>query len=180
MGELVDRLERLAVEAWSPDGRMAATAEGRYQVRLRFVSGAYRKYDEVELGHQLAQLATVLWTRYRREYTEIVAAFHDDDDPATDEEPRDRIFRERLEQLDVSGTSAQGSIALRSRALVRWEVVVTEGTLRRLTEEQFLGELDSAIADILGDYQAQLITLTDELYDIGVPASFRQSATVDR
>jgi hypothetical protein len=180
MGELVDRLERLAVEAWSPDGRIAATARGRYQVQLRFVGGAYRGYADAELGHQLAQLATVLWTRYRREYTEIVAAFHDDDDPVIEDEPRDLVFRERLEQLVVSGTSAQRWIRLRSRALVRWEVTAAEATVRTLTEEQFLGEVDSAVTDILGDYQAQLITLTDEIYDIGVPDSFRRVAATER
>jgi hypothetical protein len=175
MGELVDRLERLAVEARSPNGVITATVRGRYQVALEFLPGAYARHTDGELAYQLGQLAAIVWVRYRREYAETVEAFHDSEDLLIEEEPRDVAFQERLALLIVTGSSAQGWITVRSRALVRWDVSVGDGAVQTLTEDEFLGEADSVLADVLAGYQAQLIMLTDELYGIGVPDSLRRS-----
>lgn len=176
MGELIDRLERLAVEVRSLDGTITATVRGRYQIQLEFLPGTYARRTEDELAYQLGQLAAVVCARYRREYTEMVAVFYDGDDFLDEEAPHDVAFRERLAQMVVIGGSAQRWITIRSRALVRWDVTVADGAVRTLTEEEFLGQANSALADVLADYQSQLIMLTDEMYDIGVPNSLRRSA----
>jgi hypothetical protein len=179
MGELTDRLELISIRASSPDGGIEGTVRGRLDVDIRFVPGAYSRYTESALGGQLAQLGSLLWTRYRREYTETVAAVRAADNLVVDDEPRDVIFRERMEALVVRGSSVQGWITVRSRALVHWEVEVGAGAIRHLSEDEFLAELGGAIADVLRDWQGKLIVLTDEIYDIGVPASLRRAA-VDR
>jgi len=175
MGELTDRLERLVVEASSPDDMIKVTAQGRYEIRVQFQRGAYYGYTDREIARQLAAVASLVWARYRREYTEIVAAFRDDPDAAGEDEPRDRVFQERLEQMTVTGASESGRISLRSRALVRWEVTIADGTVRSLSQQEFLAELSTALAAVFDDYRAQLIILTDEIYDIGVPDSFRRA-----
>jgi hypothetical protein len=175
MGELADRLELISVRASSPDGGIEGTVRGRLQVDVRFAPGAYRRYTDSALGHQLAQLGAVLWSRYRREYTETVAAVRAADNLVVDDDPQDVAFRERMEALVVQGTSAQGWISLRSRALVHWEVEVGAGAIRQLSEEEFLAELSGVIADIPRDWQGKLIILTDEIYDIGVPAPLRRA-----
>lgn len=175
MGELTDRLETLSVRASSPDGGIEGTVRGRLEVDIRFVYDAYRRYTERDLGHQLAQLGALLWTRYRREYIETATAVRAGDDPIIDDQPRDLVFRERMEALIVRGRSAEGWINMRSRALVHWDVDVGVGAVRQLGEDEFLLELSGAIADILRDWQGKLIVLTDEIYDIGVPASLRRA-----
>jgi hypothetical protein len=176
MGELIDRLEMLSVRASSPDGGIEGTVRGRLDVDIRFVHDAYRRYSERDLGHQLAQLGALLWTRYRREYLETATAVRAGDNPIIDDEPRDLAFRERMEALVVHGRSAHGWISMRSRALVHWDVKVGADAIRQLSEDEFLVELSGAIADILRDWQGKLIVLTDEIYDIGVPASLRRAA----
>jgi len=48
--------------------------------------------------------------------------------------------------------------------------------VRALTESEFLGQVDSAVADILRDWQHQVIVLTEEIYGIGVPIALRTAA----
>lgn len=170
MGELSERLDRLAVQTWSPDGNICAEARGEYQISVRFAAGTYRTYTESTLGQQLGRLGALVWTRYRREYTEIMETFLEEE-PLPREDPEDRRFRERLEQLHLAGASADGRIGIRSRALVHWELTIAPGTLRALTEPEFLAQLDGAVREVVADYRARLILLTHEVYDIGLPRS---------
>lgn len=176
MGEFAELLERLTVRADSPDGRIVGVVQGRMQVEIRFADGAYRSYDELGLGHQLSQLAAVLWSRYRREYDEVTDLYRGGA-PAPYEQPEEGVFRERRAALVARGRSAQGWVEASSRGLVRWEVVVGSGALRKLTESEFLGELDTAVADILRDWRLKTVVLSDEVYGIGVPGALRQAYT---
>jgi hypothetical protein len=121
----------------------------------------------------------VLWTRYRRAYVETVAAVRAGDNPIIDDDPRDLEFRERMAALVVQSRSEEGWISLHSRALVDWNVEVGADAIRQLGEDEFLAELSGAVTHIVRDWQGKLIVLTDEIYDIGVPASLRR-ADADR
>ncbi len=172
MGELAERLSLLDVEARSPDGGLTATARGRGDVRVGFAWDTYRSYRAAALARQLEVLATLLWARYRRRYREIVESWVDqDDEPEPTEE--DREFGRRLEELSVTGMSARGLVTIRSRALVSWQVEIAGEPVGSLTEQEFLVELDSAVAALLADHRAKLILLTDAVYDIGLPRSMR-------
>lgn len=172
MGELAERLSLLNVEAQSPDGRLTATARGRRDVQVAFAWDTYRSYRAADLAHQLEALATLLWARYRRRYMEIVASWVDqDEEPETTDE--DREFQRQLEELNVTGKSAAGWVTLRSRALVSWHVEIAGEPVGSLTEQEFLAELDSAVAALLAHHQAKLTLLTDVVYDIGLPRSMR-------
>jgi hypothetical protein len=175
MGEFSDRLMRLSVQADSPDRLISGMVGGRMQVEVSLCDGAYRRYTDADLGHQLGQLAAVLWSRYRREYDEVTDAYREDG-PAPYEQPEDSDFRERRASLVARGRSRDGRIEASSRGLVRWDVSVTPGTVRALTEAEFLAEVGTAVADILRDWQLKVIVLADEIYGIGVPAYLRQPA----
>lgn len=176
MGILIDQLDRLSVEACSPDGCIRAEARGRYRISIQFRRNAYPFYAESVLGQQIAHLATLTWSRYRREYVELVNAFVDD---STGEDSEcDRWFSDGLKQMIVTGSSASGRIRLRSRALVRWECVIAPGTVRALTERDFLAELDQAVAEVTSDYRARVIMLTDEVYGLALPQSYRSPTSV--
>jgi len=172
MGELGERLSLLKVEARSPDGWLTASARGRGVVRVGFAWDTYRGYRAAALAHQLAALATLLWARYRRRYLEIVAGWADEEEEPEPSE-LDREFRERLEGLTVTGVSAHGWVSVRSRALVSWHVEIAGEPVGSLTEQQFLAELDGAVAAVLADHRAKLTLLTDAVYDIGLPRSMR-------
>lgn len=175
MGEYADQLARVSVQAESPNGQIVGRVGGQMQVEIRFRENAYRRFSEHELGHQLGQLASVLWSRYRREYDEVTA-FYRDGEPAPYEESEDVAFRERRAALTVRGRSSRGWIEASSRALVRWEVTVDAGAVRTLTESEFFAELDSAVTDILRDWRHKVIVLTEEIYGIGVPSALRITA----
>lgn len=174
MGEFADLLARVSVRAESPDGQIAGRVSGAPEVEIHFRAGAYPRLSERELGHQLGRLAAVLWSRYRREY-DRVAELYRDGEPARYEQAEDVIFRERRAALTVRGRSTRGWLEAESRALVRWQVTVAAGALRALTEPEFLAELDSAVIDVLRDWQHRVIVLAEEIYGIGVPGTLRTS-----
>jgi hypothetical protein len=164
MGELGARLDRLVINAFSPDGNLTSEICNRIKVDLRFAPGAYARYDAAVLAHQLDQLAALTWTRYRREYLEIAELVlgelrHDGFANAAEAE-----FWTRQEQLTVAGASPSGAVSVRSRALVCWRFQIGAGALERLPEPAFVAEVRAAVADLLADHRSQLALLRDELY----------------
>jgi hypothetical protein len=162
----------LTVTASSPDGQISAEVSWEGQVlSLTFRPGAYRRYTESILSHQLTQLATLLWTRQRRYYREMVDAAFDNPihDDAVDLGPGRREYRQRLGQIVAEGASADRSIRVRTEGMRRWEFTIAEQTLRRLLEREFVGQLSGAVANLLASHQVQVILLKDEIYGLGLP-----------
>jgi hypothetical protein len=176
VAELANTLNSIVIDAPSPDGGVSARVAGR-SITVRFRPGAYARYSEERLAHQLAQLAPVAWAQYRRAYLAAVNDFLETpvpDDPRADDAP-EREFRRRLETLPVQGTSPQGTVTVSSRGLVRWAVTIEPGTLRRLPEQQFLGELAAAVSGLLREHRYKVFVLRDEVFDLGMPAWYRRS-----
>ncbi|WP_436536413.1 hypothetical protein [Actinoplanes sp. HUAS TT8] len=172
MGEFADRLSVLSVRADSPDGQIAGSVGSPPQARVQFRDRSYRQYSDSELGHQLGQLAAVLFARYRREYDEILAAYRDLPPGAGNtryETAQESDFRDRQAALMVRGRSARGRLEVSTRGLVRWDVTVTDGTVSTLSESEFLAETESVVAEVLRGWRNQTALLTSEIYDIGVP-----------
>ncbi len=162
MGELADRLARIVIRANSPDGNIAAEVRGADDIRVQFGRDGYRSYGEEGLGHQLSQLATIAWARYHRDYVEIVDAFLVN--PVESDSDEDREYKARLDQLVSHGTSRQGLIEIRSRALVRWDITITPGALQRLGEQDFLDELRGGLTSVLAEHRMRMVLLRDEIY----------------
>jgi hypothetical protein len=169
MGELAGRLQGIVIEATSPDGLIRARVRGRLDLDLEFGGRAYGSYPAAELARQLGQLATLTWTRYHREYLEVENAFLEWS--VQEKDAHDRQFEERAEQLLVEVSAPGGSVAARSRALVRWDFTLAPDVQRRLTEQQFVGEVLAVARGTVRAYRAARARLLDEFYDLagGLP-----------
>lgn len=164
MGQLAAQLERISVEAVSPDGRITAGVHGRLRLTLEFRGRAYGSYPDHELGHQLGRVADLAWVRYHREYAEVEAAFTDGYQP--DRDPVDRRFEQQAAELTVTGSSPSGWVTIASRALASWTVEVRAGAQRELAEDRFVAEVLAAAAATLGAYRAARSRLLHEYYDL--------------
>jgi hypothetical protein len=172
MDSLADQFSRMTVTATSPDGQISAEVswEGRV-LSLKFRPGAYHRYTEVTVAHQLAQTATLLWTRQRRYYREIIDAtfenpIHDD---APDIDPRQRTYLDRLGKIIAEGASRDNSVRIRTEGMTRWEFTVAEGALRKLPEPEFVTQTSDAVAALLTHHRSQMLLLRDDVYGVVFP-----------
>jgi hypothetical protein len=167
MPELSERLGAIIVEVNSPDRCIRARLAGDDDIDVWFVAGAYRRYSEEGLAHQLASLAKLVWTGHRQEYLRIVGeATGTAARGGTRLHGRRADFRQALAKLTVEGVSPDESVAIRSAGLLRWEFFIRDGTIRRLTEEEFLATVREAVAMLLAEYFTRTHQLKDKFFDL--------------
>lgn len=183
MASIGEHLDRMVVTVNSPDERIHAQVTNYHDVDIWFSTGAYDRYDEDELAHQLARLGVLTWVAYHRGRSEayqksqglsaqeLAAA----ERPATD--PHQRRYEEELNAVEAEGVSSGGTVRIRTRGLMQWDVVIEPGTTRRLGEAAFLNELHTAMRSLLGDREVKIITLKSEYFDIGIPRRWRDLMT---
>jgi hypothetical protein len=182
VGELRDRLDAVAVEATSPDRNIRVGTHGEASsIDVVFRPGAYRRYRESDLAHQLAQAMTQLFDQYRHAQRNAVHAVyeivvHGDD---SDADPESRQYHQRSSQLAASGEDENGTVMISSQGLVTWQLTISNGTTRRLTEQEFLDDLSAAFHDLLIGYRAQLVLLKDEIYGYGNSPDQRRALGLD-
>jgi hypothetical protein len=163
----------LVIRAVSPDGNITAEVRDRDQVDLRFAAGAFRSYDAARLANQLDQLAALTWVRHRRECVEVVALMHGKPADPRDARAEDEVFRHGLEQLTLTGASADGIVSVRSRGLVRWQFQLHGDIPAAVPERAFTAAVRSAVDAVLADHRSQVVLLRDEVYGLGIPAWMR-------
>ena len=174
MGEFADLVAALRVRAHSPDGRIFCEVAGPQQIEVAFPDNGYYEYlADRDLADQLGRLASVAFSRYRREYEEVLHRYRDYQ-PAPYELPADTEFRERQAAIRVSAVSPQRWIEAESRGLARWDVRVEDGARRALTQGEFLAEVGGAVSALMRDWRHKVIALTDKIYSIGTPRAYRQ------
>lgn len=176
---VIDYLNRMVIEATSPDGNVHARVSAGPEVELWFRPGAVDRYTEDRLEHQLSRLASATAAAYLRGQAEAYRRADDIDPAETDgsrsEDPRRRRFTEALNAVRGEGSSARGTVGVRTVGLVRWAVEIRPGTLRRLDEQLLLSELHSALAALLRDREMKITLLKAEIYDLGLPSSWRDA-----
>lgn len=182
MGELRDRLDAVAVDAASPDRNIRVGAHGEASsIDVAFRPGAYRRYREADLAHQLAQAMTQLFDQYRHAQRSAVHAVYEivvqGDD--RDADPKSRQYHLRSRNLAASGEDENGTVKISSQGLVTWQLTISNGTTRRLTEQEFLDDLNDALHDLLIGYRAQLVLLKDEIYGYGNSPDRRRALGLD-
>lgn len=138
---------------------------------VRFTHGAYRRYTERDLGHQLARLATLLWTGHRQEYQRRVGT----SSHTVRLQGKRADFRNALADVAVEGVSPDRSTRVRCVGMLRWEVVVSDGTVRRLAEQEFVAGLLAAVSATLADYFAAAHRLKDEIFDLRLHEAYAES-----
>jgi hypothetical protein len=179
VGELGDQIQRLEVSATSPDGQLAASVRaGGVIINLAFRHRAYDNYREPELAHQLGQMATVLWTRFRRDQRELVE-YHFAQAQPEGEDPHDRRYLERIGQITVSGVAAGGQVKVHTTGLKRWQFELAPGVLRELPEDRFVAEVILAVRWALAHYDRQVLRVKDEFFELGYPDDVRKAVGLE-
>lgn len=177
MSTLRERLDALTVEATSPDGQIKTRLVGDDDLTLAFRPGAFDKYDERGLEHQLERLAVLTWITYRRGY---FTALHPDDPDAAKEAQKPhwntkyRRYHEAVAEMVGKGPAPSGLLEMRSKGLAHWKVRIQDGALKRLGEEQFIKEALAAFARVRADSEMKRTLLKDEHFGLNLPPGARR------
>jgi hypothetical protein len=180
IGEYFDKM---TVTVTSPDQRIQARISNYHDVEITFAPGAFERYDEEHLSHQLGRLGITTWVAYHRARSEAYRLSQglSSDELAAAERPTDdphrRRYEEELNAIEGEGVSPGGAVRIRTFGLMQWNVDVQPGSLQRLGEAAFLGELHSAMTSLLNDREMKIITLKSEHFDIGIPRRWRDVMT---
>ncbi|MDI6097175.1 hypothetical protein QLQ12_00945 [Actinoplanes sp. NEAU-A12] len=173
-----ERLRGMTVTGASPDGQIRATISGELSLQIRFQPRTYEWYDERGLARQLAGLGTSTWVAWERERREIYRLSQSLSRDEADQERRARgdsrheRYAEGLRALECRSVSPSEVVHIRTVGIIEWHVDIEAGTLRRLREQEFLGELRAAFAGLMRDRERELILLKAEHFDLGIPRSW--------
>ena len=174
MASIGDYLDRMVARATSPDGNVRARVYDYTKAEVSFRPGAYGRYGEEGLSHQLCRLAATAWVAYHRGRTEAYRLSRDLTEAEAEagayrfESPKEREYEARLGVLEAEGAAPGGRVRVRSRGLTRWRVDIAPGTLRALDEKAFLAELHGAYGAWSEDRRVKLIVLKSEYFDLGL------------
>jgi hypothetical protein len=172
---LSEYLDRMVITNRSPDGRITARVVRGSQVEVEFANGAYTRYDETSLGHQLARLGVTTWVGYVRGRDEAVrrslglseaefAAL-----PKPDSDPRIGRYDDALNTMAAEGRSVRGAVTIRTVGMLRWDVHVRPGAIRQFDEPRFVTEIHSAYSALMNDRQLSATLLRADHFDMGFP-----------
>jgi hypothetical protein len=160
MGDLANRLNRLHVRAQVPGTDIVGVVRDRSDVMVSFAEHSYYEATEAELEWRLANLARLLWAGWTRGYYAEVSAATGrtvtGERPAVTE--RDRLFREERARTTARGSAADDrvTVVFHGRDVT---VHIEPGTLRELTEEEFVAAVRTAARNLIEDHQRQIADL---------------------
>jgi hypothetical protein len=163
----------------SPDGQIQARISGPDGIEVAFRRGAFGRYDEPSLSHQLERLCALSWIAHERARTEQlrrtlgrgVQEFAAEQRYPKDE--RRQQYDADLAEVRAEGTAPSGLIRVQARGMLRWRVDIQPGALRRLGERAFLNELAAAVRALLADRDVKITLIKSRYYDLGVPRPWR-------
>ncbi|WP_199512223.1 hypothetical protein [Nucisporomicrobium flavum] len=166
MGELADRVDSMRVSVSTPDGGLTAELRDRDQLSLTFRDGLYQLLDDADLGRRLAVLAQLLWVARTREYWRIYGDVTGDYSTGEDKpiSERDIAWKTERDNLEVTGSSADGRVTVRCVGMRQWQVTVRPGTVRALDEHQFSIAAGEAAGALIRDQFAALAALSNKYY----------------
>lgn len=166
MSELSDLLDRMQVRASVAGSPVAGFLHDRDEVEISFAPGYYDRADEAPLERHLAALARVLWAEYMRQYyAALSTAFGltvTKDPPAIGRQ--DKEYVALRQDLVAEGWSGDGRILVTVRGMETWNVRVTPGTLRELTEAEFVTQLREAAGALIRHQFAGIRELKNRVY----------------
>ncbi|HZE40433.1 MAG TPA: hypothetical protein VE172_16650 [Stackebrandtia sp.] len=180
MPSLQEQLDVLRVEVTSPDNQIKAKISGEADdVALAMRPGAYKRYDEATLEHQLSRLCTLGWTGVRRGYFQALATVYSVTEGEAEKmeknppDVRDRDYNKEISEIVAEGRSKGGVVRGRAKGMAFWKVQIRPGTLEKLDEEEFIAECLSALRDVQLDSKRQEILLKDKYFGLNVPMILR-------
>jgi hypothetical protein len=166
MGELADRIDSMVVRASTPDGAITAELRDRDRLSMTFLQGWYALCDDSDLERRLTQLANLLFVARTREYwrtfSDVAGELVLGEDKPVSE--RDLDWRDERDEMVVRGYSADGRVSVKAVGMRQWEVHLTPGTVRELSEEQFAAAVGQAAGDLIRDQFAKIAALSNKYY----------------
>ncbi|HZE38193.1 MAG TPA: hypothetical protein VE172_05210 [Stackebrandtia sp.] len=162
MPTLANLLDRMTIKVVSPDGNIRAGVSGpRLDMSLDFRPGSYHRYDDTTMEHQLAKLATLLWTGYQRGYENATAqaGLEVISDPVDD---TFRAFLRGQSTITAHGESSDKTVRATSTGLLEWAFHIKPGSLSRLRENEFKPHLLEAARAVLNDHNESVERLRIE------------------
>lgn len=169
----------MLVAATSPDGGIQASINRAAEIEVTFTGSAYRRYNEETMRHQLERLAVLAWVAYDRALTEehrrtlgYATAEYAEHERRPKDERRQRYDAD-LAAVEATGLSSGGSLRIRARGMLHWQVHIEPGTLRRLNQVDFLNELNSALHALFVDRELKITVIKARYYDLGIPRAWR-------
>jgi hypothetical protein len=167
----------LTVTVSSPDGNIEAQVIGGQPRSLTFRAGAYQRYTEPTVAHQLARIATLLFVGRDREVQQVMedAGLHRPRHPSEAADEAQRRYLSELPRVYATGQGPRGLVRLEATGLMQWRCDVTEGTVRHLSEFEFVAEVMGAARDLLQNHRYETALLRNEHFGSG-----RAEATQER
>lgn len=149
---LGDRLDAIQVRVRAPGAAIEAELRHRRQISISLDEGCYAFLREPQLERALAGLARLLYTGWVRQYR---AALTDTAiDPVEDPD-----FVAGRAKIETTGRSADGRITITAVGIDDFQVRVAPGTLRELSERQFVTAVHQATNGFLADQAAKISEL---------------------
>jgi hypothetical protein len=164
VGEVADRLKDLSVTVSSPDGNIQAQVVGGRPRPLTFRTGAYKRYTETQLAHQLARTATLLFVGRDRGVQAIMeeAGLHRPRRPSEALDEAQRRYLAALPNIYATGLGPRELVRFETTGLVHWQCTIADGALRYLSEREFVGEVMGAAQKVLDNHRYETALLRNE------------------
>lgn len=153
-------------EVVSPDGQIRATVIGGTLKGLALAPGAYRGYGDAELGNQLVQLARLVWVVRERSRKEAMRAVLDDPHAEVVERTPKSSAERRLRQLRDNERVEVSSRHMKIGIIggTKWAIHIQSGTVRKLSEDEFLTELIQLVKQAMGAWRSTMNRLRRECF----------------
>jgi hypothetical protein len=176
VGEVADRLESLTVTVSSPDGNIEAQVIGGQPRSLTFRADAYQQYTEPTLAHQLARIATLLFVGRDREVRQIIedAGLHRVRQPSEAADEAQRRYLEEIRQIHAIGMGPRELVRFEATGMLDWRCDIADGTLRYLSEPEFIGEVMGAAQALLQHHRYETALLRNEHFGSGRAEATRE------
>jgi len=154
MGELGDRLDKIHVRVRVPGTPIQGELHHRGEIGISFDPDSYQWLRESRLAHYLATVARLLYAGWTREYRAAISSSLLPVDPP--EEVRNRAYEQARDEVEASGSSADGRVTVSAVGLRNFTARITPGTIRELTEQEFVSRAREAATAFLADHRAQI------------------------
>lgn len=161
MGALGERLDNIHVRVRVPGTEIKGELRHRNELSISFEAGTYQWLRESRLQHQLATLARLLCAGWTREYLAALNSSFLRVEPG--EVAWNNDYEKARNQIEASGSSGDGRITVSAVGMENFSVRIIPGSLRELSEQEFVTRTGEAAAAFLADHMAQVHELKNRL-----------------
>lgn len=170
MGAVADRLERLTINAHSPDRSVRVTLDRAAGITVALRPRIQNTHTERSLAGQVQNALTAAFTAYDR----AIAMIREGTTGNADF-PRGSAFAERLEsyrdgvgEIVATGLSPHEHVEVEWRGKHGFSVTIERGTFEEVNEESLTYELNWALRSAAVERTDQVLTLYRSVYQAGV------------